>query len=107
MSNSQPSRLEQIEITLDRVANLLGETAGRTIANETIIEEHDRLINGLIQSAQANTEAVASLIDTQQEILYRIDAMQVEIRDMQAEVRGIQTENRRILDRLFGDNSQT
>jgi uncharacterized coiled-coil DUF342 family protein len=38
---------------------------------------------------------------------YRRDMteMRADIREMQAEVRGLQTENRRILDRLFGQQS--
>jgi hypothetical protein len=34
MTDSQPSKLEQIENNLDRLTDLLTQTAGRTIANE-------------------------------------------------------------------------
>ncbi len=38
------------------------------------------------------------MANTQAQVLHRID-------EMQAEVRGLQTENRRILDRVFGEQS--
>ena len=41
---------------------------------------------------------IREMANTQTQVLHRID-------EMQTEVRGLQTENRRILDRLFGQQS--
>jgi uncharacterized protein (UPF0335 family) len=53
-----------------------------------------------------------ALAHTQVQTLQRVEQMQeniqtiqVEIKEIQSEVKGLQTENRRMLDRLFGDQA--
>jgi len=49
------------------------------------------------QAIHAMVNAIASLVQTQQEQL-------TAIREMQSEVKGLQVENRRILQHIFGDD---
>jgi hypothetical protein len=62
--------------------------------------------------ASSVDSAISELSRTQLRMMqefseYRRDMteMRADIREMQSEVRGLQTENRRILDRLFGEQS--
>jgi len=73
---------ERIDHTVDRVA--------------TQQESNTRAITDLTQFMRQLGEAMAS---TQSDIRQ----MQSDIREMQSEVRGLQVENRRILQRVFGD----
>jgi hypothetical protein len=59
---------------------------------------HTTEIDDLRQSVRGLTEAVDRLVTLGTETF-------VVVREMQAEVRGLQTENRRILDRVFGEQS--
>jgi hypothetical protein len=75
----------------------------------------DRLagsISSLADVSDQNTRAIGrlelsveSLVNVSQAIITELQRQGVEIREMQAEVRGLQTENRRILDRMFGEQS--
>jgi TolA-binding protein len=66
----------------------------------------------LHRATTGRERAMEALAHTQVQILQRVEQMQqnietihVEIQEMQSEVKGLQTENRRILDRLFGEES--
>jgi uncharacterized protein YoxC len=59
---------------------------------------HTAEIDDLRQSVRGLTEAVDRLVTLGTETF-------AVVREMQAEVRGLQTENRRILDRVFGEQS--
>jgi uncharacterized protein YoxC len=71
--------------------------------------------NNLIDLHRATTgreRAMEALAHKQVQILQRVEQMQeniqtiqIEIKEIQSEVKGLQTENRRILDRLFGEQS--
>jgi hypothetical protein len=63
-----------------------------------IVETHTAEIDDLRQSVRGLTEAVDRLVTLGTETFGVV-------REMQAEVRGLQTENRRILDRVFGQES--
>ena len=59
-----------------------------------------------IAALQSNVDVLVGIVIGQQELLTtaleEIRDIKVEIRDIKVEIRGLQTENRRILDRLFG-----
>jgi hypothetical protein len=75
----------------------------------------DRLVgtvSALADVSDQNTRAIGrlevsveSLVNVSHAIITELQRQGVEIREMQAEVRGLQTENRRILDRMFGEQS--
>jgi hypothetical protein len=64
----------------------------------SVVEAHDAEIADLRQSVRGLTEAVDRLVTLGTETF-------AIVREMQAEVRGLQTENRRILDRVFGEEA--
>lgn len=77
-------------------------------------ETNTRNIDALRQQTETSTRNVDILVGIvtghQQHItnlLEEIRDIKVEIRVLQAEIRGLQTENRRILDRLFGQQEDT
>jgi methyl-accepting chemotaxis protein len=76
---------------LDRLADTVGQAA------DTV----NQLILGMGQLNQ-RTETIALAVERMTDV--QLQTFQV-IEEMQAEVRGLQTENRRILDRLFGQQS--
>jgi methyl-accepting chemotaxis protein len=83
---------------LDRLAETVVQTAesvGR--AADTV----NQLITGMNQLNQ-RTETIALAVERMTDV--QLQTFQV-IEEMQAEVRGLQTENRRILDHLFGQQS--
>ena len=57
------------------------------------------------QTNEVLQTAMLKLTDVLNEILPRIDRMQNEFDQIQTEIKGLRTENRRILDRMFGDES--
>jgi peptidoglycan hydrolase CwlO-like protein len=66
----------------------------------------------LHRATTGRERAMEALAHTQVQILQRvekmqenIETMQGEIKEIQSEVKGLQTENRRILDRMFGEQS--
>jgi D-ribose pyranose/furanose isomerase RbsD len=68
----------------------------------------NQLIDVVFQGQQQlNTTmlAVDRLAQAQERTLEIVETMQAEIRDIQSEVRGIQTENRRIIQRVFGEEA--
>jgi methyl-accepting chemotaxis protein len=76
---------------LDRLADTVGQTA------DTV----NQLITGIGQLNQ-RTETISLAVERMTDV--QLQTFRV-IEEMQAEVRGLQTENRRILDRVFGEQS--
>lgn len=97
-------------LTLESVADDLDtvKTIMFTLARQ--YERIDRTVDRIALQQESNTEAIGSLtiqmnqlsaFMMQQAEFMRV--MQSDIREMQSEVRGLQVENRRILQRVFGD----
>jgi hypothetical protein len=103
------------------------DTTPSPTPNSTMTERVDRLevdmldvkvsLNQLIdyafQSERRTTDAIERLAAAQVQTLQIVETMQTEIRDIQteirdiqSEVRGIQTENRRIIQRVYGEEPE-
>lgn len=68
----------------------------RTIAEAHRVTEHQ--IGELAESQRLTNDSVQTLVST-------VGVLAEQVHEMQSEVRGLQTENRRILDRLFGEQN--
>lgn len=64
------------------------------------VESNTKNIDILVGIATGQQERLATVLD-------EIRDIKVDIRDIQSEIRGLQTENRRILDRLFGQQEES
>ena len=84
------------EERLKRVEILLETCAKNTIKNEKQI---DRLTIQIATLSDMFTDTVRIIKQQQSEI----KEMQADVKQMQSEIKGLQTENKRILDRLFGE----
>ena len=73
--------------------NRLDLLASAVAANAEAIKQQN-------QTTEVLQSTMLKLADVMQEILPRIDKMQ-------SEIKGLQTENRRILDRVFGEEEPT
>ncbi len=73
--------------------NRLDLLASAVAANAEAIKQQN-------QTTEVLQSTMLKLADVMQEILPRIDKMQ-------GEIKGLQTENRRILDRVFGEEEPT
>ncbi|WP_019505366.1 hypothetical protein [Pleurocapsa sp. PCC 7319] len=105
-------RLTQIEKILESAIKL-------SHTNTANINANSEAINRIGQKVEANTEVIAAQdtkIDRLTEQMGRatemfvdsisvIRTMQTNIETIQSEIRGLQVENRRILDRLFGEEN--
>ncbi|MGL5875848.1 MAG: hypothetical protein ACRC2R_26405 [Xenococcaceae cyanobacterium] len=105
MTNGQPSKLDRIENLLERVSNVLGVVTETALKNEQNIGQINTTLVEITANQQRQQIAIDALIEVQRSqqetttlILNRIDIMQ-------SEIRGLQTENRRILDRLLGEET--
>jgi hypothetical protein len=112
MTNNQPSKLEQIEANLDKLTNLLAQTASRTIANENNVARltetylSDRsIILQLENDRRIQQAAIDALIEVQRNQQETTTLILNNMAVMQSEIRGLQTENRRILDHLLGEET--
>jgi len=85
--------VKTIMLTLARQYERIDRTVDRVTGQQEI---NTRAINDLTQFMRQLGEAMAS---TQSDIRQ----MQSDIREMQSEVKGLQVENRRILQRVLGD----
>jgi chromosome segregation ATPase len=98
MTAAQPDRLDRIEAVLDRLT-LTVESNATNISE--LSQTQLRMMQEFADYRRDMTEMRADfreMATTQTQVLQRID-------EMQTEVRGLQTENRRILDRVFGEQS--
>jgi hypothetical protein len=85
--------VKSIMLTLARQYERIDHTVDRIVLQQ---ENNNRVISELSQFMRQLAETTAR---TQTDML----AMTSEIREMQSEIRGLQVENRRILQRVFGD----
>jgi len=92
---------------LDRLASTVESTG---VKLDSFIFESQRLFNKLGESQSRNDSAIETLLNavtrltqSQESQWQAIREMQIDVREMQSEVRGLQVENRRILQRVFGD----
>ena len=126
-------RLTQIEKILASAIKLSHSNTAKIEANTEMIdrigqkvEANTEMIDRIGQKVEVNTEAIAAQdlkIDRLTEQMGRatdmfidsmnvmrtmqtnIENMQTDIREMQSEIRGLQVENRRIIDRVFGEDN--
>jgi len=92
---------------LDRLAGTVESTS---IKLDSFIFESQRLFNKLGESQARNDAAIKTLLgavtrltQSQESQWQAIREMQIDVREMQSEVRGLQVKNRRVLQRVFGD----
>ena len=83
-----PERVEQLEVDMLDVKVSL-----------------NTLIDHAFQSDRRITDAIERLAAAQVQTLQIVETIQIEIQTMQSEIRGIQTENRRIIQRVFGEEA--
>ncbi|NJM28198.1 MAG: hypothetical protein HC856_08130 [Pseudanabaena sp. RU_4_16] len=102
-----PDRSRWTDDRLDRMSDTV-ERLGERV--DSFVFESQRLFNSLGEGQARVDAAVESMVDAVTRLtrnsaqqLQAIQQMQTEVREMQAEVRGLQVENRRILQRVFGD----
>jgi predicted nuclease with TOPRIM domain len=98
MTAAQPDRLDRIEAVLYRLALTVESNAANIFE---LSQTQLRMMQEFSEYRRDMTEMRADareMTTTQTQVLQRID-------EMQTEVRGLQTENRRILDRVFGEQS--
>lgn len=69
---------------------------------EAIVESNSRNIDILLGIVSGHQERILTVFEEIRDLRSETRDIQSEIRDIQSEIRGLQTENRRILDRLFG-----
>ena len=105
-------RLTQIEKLLESAIKLSHSHTSQIEANSSQIEANSQAIDRLTVKIEANS----SQIETNSQAIDRLtvkmaeatdlflDSMKV-IKEMQKEVRGLQVENRRIIDRVFGEDT--
>jgi uncharacterized protein YoxC len=92
---------------LDRLASTVESTS---VKLDSFIFEASRLFTKLGESQARNDAAVETLLaavtrltQSEERQWQAIREMQIDVREMQSEVKGLQVENRRILQRIFGD----
>jgi hypothetical protein len=86
-----PERVEQLEVDMLDV---------KVSINQLI----DIVFQGQ-QQLNTTMQAVDRLAAAQIQTLQIVETIQIEIQTMQSEIRGIQTENRRIIQRVFGEEA--
>jgi ABC-type transporter Mla subunit MlaD len=104
-------RVDSFVFESQRLFNSLGERQARSEERlDSFVFESQRLFNSLGEGQARVDAAVESMVDAVTRLTRNsaqqwqaIQQMQTEVREMQAEVRGLQVENRRILQRVFGD----
>lgn len=85
------------------IVPLSGSSPQQTMTIERWTDDRlDQLANA-VESNNRNIDILVGIATVQQQ---RFAAVLDEIRDIKVEIRGLQTENRRILDRLFGQQER-
>ena len=98
-------RLTQMEKLLESAIKLSRKNASQIEANSAQIEANSQAIDRLTVKTEANSQAIDHLTVKMAEATdLFLDSIKV-IKEMQKEVRGLQVENRRILDRIFGEDA--
>ncbi len=119
LSHSNTAKIEANTEMIDRIGQ-------KVEANTEAIKANTEAIDRIGQKVEANTEAIAAqdlkmdrltdqmaratemFIDSMgvmRTMQTNIENMQGDIREMQSEIRGLQMENRRIIDRVFGEDN--
>ena len=114
------------EQRLTQIEKILSSAIKLSHSNTAKIEANTEMIDRIGQKVEANTEAIAAqdlkmdrltdqmaratemFIDSMgvmRTMQTNIENMQGDIREMQSEIRGLQIENRRIIDRVFGEDN--
>jgi predicted nucleic acid-binding Zn-ribbon protein len=88
MTAAQPDRLGRIEALLER-------------SIQQSDKRQTRMESAITELSQTQLRMIQESADYRRDML----EMRADIREMQQEVKGLQTENHRILDRLFGQQS--
>lgn len=93
--------------SLDKLASVVASLATTVQATssklDSLIFESQRLFNKLGESQSRNDAAIESMSVAIARLTQSEENQWQAIREMQTEVRGLQVENRRILQRVFGD----
>ena len=93
--------------SLDKLASVVASlaTTVQSTSNklDSLIFESQRLFNKLGESQSRNDAAIESMSIAIARLTQSEENQWQAIREMQTEVRGLQVENRRILQRVFGD----
>jgi len=93
--------------SLDKLASVVASlaTTAQSTSNklDSLIFESQRLFNKLGESQSRNDAAIESMSMAIARLTQSEENQWQAIREMQTEVRGLQVENRRILQRVFGD----
>jgi chromosome segregation ATPase len=92
--------VKSIMFTLARQYERIDRTVDRIVLQQ---ENNNRDISELSQFMKQLAETTARSQTDMLTMTSEIREMQSEIREMQSEIRGLQVENRRILQRVFGD----
>ena len=99
-------RLTQMEKLLESAIKLSHSHTSQIEANSAQIEANSQAIDRLTVKTEANSQAIDRLTVKMAEATdLFLDSMKV-IKEMQKEVRGLQVENRRIMDRVFGEDTR-
>ena len=101
---------DRLDILASSVAELTTNAKTSNNKLDSFIFESQRLFNKLGESQSRNDAAIETLLgavtrltQSQESQWQAIREMQIDVREMQSEVRGLQVENRRILQRVYGD----
>ncbi len=101
---------ERLDSLASSVAELTTNVKTSNNRLDSFVFESQRLFNKLGESQSRNDAAIETLLgavtrltQSQESQWQAIREMQIDVREMQSEVRGLQVENRRILQRVFGD----
>lgn len=131
MTNSNGDRLTQIEIitaqNTRQIAQLTSSIADLRDVTRDLADRQqntEQRLNNFVEASNYNFEALTTNQRELQQLVQQIALSQVNlneivipqmaerieennqaIREMQAEIRGLQTENRRIIDRVFGEEN--
>jgi hypothetical protein len=96
---------EQIQQAIEGLLSVQRNLQDGQLQHDSRLTQIEQLLLGLGERTETIAYAVERMTDVQLQTFRVIEGMQTDIREMQAEVRGLQTENRRILDRVFGEQS--
>jgi len=89
--------------TDERLDKLAVTVESTSVKLDSFIFEASRLFNKLGESQSRNDAAIETMVNAISRLTQSQEQQWQAIREMQSEVRGLQVENRRILQRVFGD----
>jgi chromosome segregation ATPase len=101
-SDAIKTNTEAIAALTNRVDRLTEKTENNTEAIDALTNRVDRLTEQMGRATEMFIDSMG-VIRTMQT---NIETMQTNIETMQSEIRGLQVENRRIIDRVFGEDNR-